>query len=535
MIGAAWADANVPGMLLETVAEAVSATVLLYDRNDELVYACAPDPTLVPIPMEFLATGTRLRDLLAALYDAGGREFPGDGRQSQPMSRDDWVANKIASLWKERSEFTEKRGDRWVRYQKRRLANGYGVCVVQDVSEQKKREHQLHADVERMQVIEEVLDQVPFAVCVNTQDMVYTGVNQAFSRFLSMPADRILGRTPSDVLPLDVAQRLEALTHQIIKTGIAVAVPERLTTVDGRAVDVVIRKFRIGRQGRYHVVTTIEDAAVLEGEASRTSLLGDRDRQAVVTYDLAIQNISGRKVLVATAVQALAHAATEALEGLGAETATVVDARELYLFLEAARKAAVDVHVVLLDSALSGSCAAVAARFQVPVIVADHEQLMDAPRAHVADIFSRSDKSRIHGGTEKTRCVIDVLVAEDNAVNQIVFSRILEGFGYRFAIARDGEQAVALWRDLSPRLVLMDITLPGINGFEAARRIRDLEADKPGLPPTPIIGVLPHPFDRDRDDCFASGMNNVILKPISPEMLEAVFAIHMQDHVALTA
>lgn len=66
----------------------------------------------------------------------------------------------------------------------------------------------------------------------------------------------------------------------------------------------------------------------------------------------------------------------------------------------------------------------------------------------------------------------------------------------------------------------MDITLPKLSGFEASVRIRNLETIENSIP---IIGVLPQAFDHDRDQCFASGMNEVILKPISPEALESVF------------
>src|SRR5690606_22389606 len=122
--------------------------------------------------------------------------------------------------------------------------------------------------------------------------------------------------------------------------------------------------------------------------------------------------------------------------------------------------------------------------------------------------------------------LIDVLVAEDNPVNQIVFSQIIEGFGYRYAIAPSGPEAVRLWQEKCPRIVLMDVTLPEISGFEACRIIRSLET---GAYPVPIIGVLAHPFDHDREQCLASGMDDVILKPLSPEMLEGVFAAHLRE------
>ena len=130
---------------------------------------------------------------------------------------------------------------------------------------------------------------------------------------------------------------------------------------------------------------------------------------------------------------------------------------------------------------------------------------------------------------------IDVLVAEDNEVNQIVFSQIIEGLGYSYVLATDGEEAVRLWREHSPRLVLMDVTLPKLTGFEASAAIRALED---GVQAVPIIAVLPQAFDRDREACIEAGMNDVILKPISPEALDAVFQRYLlsdEDEIAAEA
>jgi CheY-like chemotaxis protein len=113
-------------------------------------------------------------------------------------------------------------------------------------------------------------------------------------------------------------------------------------------------------------------------------------------------------------------------------------------------------------------------------------------------------------------------VAEDNDINQIVFSQILEGLGYRHMLAATGDEAVRLWAEHRPQIVLMDISLPGFNGFEAARLIRQMEETGDGTH-TPIIGVLTQAFERDRAECVKSGMDDVIMKPVSPDMLEMVF------------
>lgn len=82
-----------------------------------------------------------------------------------------------------------------------------------------------------------------------------------------------------------------------------------------------------------------------------------------------------------------------------------------------------------------------------------------------------------------------------------------------------------MWTEYRPQLMLMDITLPGLNGFEATRLIREVEAGSASR--TPIVGVLTQALDQDRDACFASGMDDVILKPVSPDMLQLVFLKHL--------
>ena len=112
---------------------------------------------------------------------------------------------------------------------------------------------------------------------------------------------------------------------------------------------------------------------------------------------------------------------------------------------------------------------------------------------------------------------VDVLVAEDNDVNQMVFNHMLGESGYSYRIAGDGEEAVQLWRRLKPRLVLMDVSMPRMNGYQATAHIRDHEA-KLGTH-TPIVGVTAHALKDDRTRCLNSGMDDYMPKPISPEKL----------------
>ncbi|WP_029616927.1 PAS-domain containing protein [Pseudorhizobium marinum] len=114
--------------------------------------------------------------------------------------------------------------------------------------------------------------------------------------------------------------------------------------------------------------------------------------------------------------------------------------------------------------------------------------------------------------------VIDVLVAEDNEVNQIVFTQILQGTPWRFEIVENGAKAVDAWQAMAPSLILMDVSMPVMNGHQATQKIRELERQTGGH--VPIIGVTAHALESDKELCLAAGMDDYMSKPISPELLE---------------
>jgi signal transduction histidine kinase/DNA-binding response OmpR family regulator len=114
---------------------------------------------------------------------------------------------------------------------------------------------------------------------------------------------------------------------------------------------------------------------------------------------------------------------------------------------------------------------------------------------------------------------LDVLVAEDNEVNQLVFSQILNGLDINYRIASNGRVAVELHRQFKPRLILMDVSMPEMNGYEATAAIRRAE-EGTGYR-TPIIGVTAHALKGDREKCIEAGMDDYLSKPVSPNKLAA--------------
>ena len=115
---------------------------------------------------------------------------------------------------------------------------------------------------------------------------------------------------------------------------------------------------------------------------------------------------------------------------------------------------------------------------------------------------------------------LDVLVAEDNEVNQLVFSQILSGLGLAYKIVGNGSLAVDAHRELHPSIVIMDVSMPVMNGLEATAGIRANDALR-GIH-TPVIGVTAHALKGDRERCLNSGMDDYLSKPVSPDKLGAM-------------
>ncbi|MBB4659985.1 PAS domain-containing hybrid sensor histidine kinase/response regulator [Parvularcula dongshanensis] len=109
-----------------------------------------------------------------------------------------------------------------------------------------------------------------------------------------------------------------------------------------------------------------------------------------------------------------------------------------------------------------------------------------------------------------------LLVAEDNAVNQLVVKTMLTGSGYAVHFANNGEEAVALFAELSPEVVLMDVSMPIMDGFAATAAIR---ASGSAGARVPIIGVTAHALADDRQKCLKAGMSDYLAKPIKRELL----------------
>jgi PAS domain S-box-containing protein len=118
-----------------------------------------------------------------------------------------------------------------------------------------------------------------------------------------------------------------------------------------------------------------------------------------------------------------------------------------------------------------------------------------------------------------------ILVAEDNRVNQIVAAGVLTNLGYACDIVDNGRKAVAAVADGSYDLVLMDCSMPEMDGFEATRQIRLAEGADPGSRPRhmPIIALTANAINGDRERCLQAGMDDYVSKPIDRNrLIEAI-------------
>ena len=116
-----------------------------------------------------------------------------------------------------------------------------------------------------------------------------------------------------------------------------------------------------------------------------------------------------------------------------------------------------------------------------------------------------------------------LLIAEDNAVNQLVLTSMIADQGYEVEIAANGRVAVGKYVAAPPDVVVMDISMPEMDGLEAARAIRAHEAAH-GLPRTPIIAATAHVMQDDKDACFEAGMDDYVSKPIKRDVIVSALA-----------
>jgi CheY-like chemotaxis protein len=115
-----------------------------------------------------------------------------------------------------------------------------------------------------------------------------------------------------------------------------------------------------------------------------------------------------------------------------------------------------------------------------------------------------------------------ILLVEDNELNRDMLSRRLQKRGYEVVMAEDGETGVMLAQSVAPALILMDVSLPGIDGWEATRRLKASAVTRD----IPIIALTAYAERADRDKALAVGCSDFDTKPIElPRLLGKIEAL----------
>ena len=117
-----------------------------------------------------------------------------------------------------------------------------------------------------------------------------------------------------------------------------------------------------------------------------------------------------------------------------------------------------------------------------------------------------------------SQALVKVLLVEDTEDNRQMMKRLLEMSGYQVLEAVNGEEAVKLASQEQPRIILMDLSLPLIDGLTATRRIRN----SPGMSKVPIVAVSAHDTADFHSEALAAGCNAYITKPIDYPQLEEI-------------
>jgi len=554
MNDAASFDAIMQCNLLEVFCEALGAAIFVTDKLDEVTFASIRLLHFYPIRQTAIEPGSRARDLYGSLFDAGCR-FGQSGKQGG-RTRDEWIAERTAIAWKERVDTIEQAGpDRWVRIVSRRFSSGLGFVVMQDVSEQKKKENLLRIEQERVKLTEEILDTLPIAVAVKDRNLHFVAVNQQFAELAQFPAESILGRNSWDIVDAELAGRMEQADWQLLSNGEAQTDQVTINRSDGSSVNVERHARRVGRPGNHFISVSLAQSVGLsapaeapEARPAPSPVPAAAAPPAPLAHEETKRPAGSRKVLYLIGGHYVGHGLTLGLAAHDVELCLIRDEQEFAAFVPAAAAAGVAIDFVLIDGDFAPSAFNIVANagLDFRMIAAGSEDataLSEILRSLLAREQSNPGRAYKDAVPSRTptqaasapRIVaevddrLDVLAVEDNPVNRMALEQILESLEVRFAIVASGRDAIAAAATGRPRLVLADLTLPDMDIDELAR---SLSRSNAGLP---IIGLMPVDDEMNRRKCAAAGLVDCIAKPLSPDALDLIIRQHRLADPAIAA
>ena len=170
----------------------------------------------------------------------------------------------------------------------------------------------------------------------------------------------------------------------------------------------------------------------------------------------------------------------------------------------------------LLESGWTGPLVVASSDLSMPLKAntpgwqADLNSLQDVYRA-LRKAQCLSTETYFEAGADKAECKLDlrILVAEDNVINQLILRDQLEELGCSVVLACDGVEALALWQEGPFDLVLTDVNMPRMNGYELAARLRAMKVTQP------IVGATANAMRDEGERCLKAGMNHCLIKPFT--------------------
>jgi len=140
------------------------------------------------------------------------------------------------------------------------------------------------------------------------------------------------------------------------------------------------------------------------------------------------------------------------------------------------------------------------------------------PFLKISDAENRNGISEESDPENKSGKGIKVLIVEDNPINQLLVIKVLQKRGYETTIAQNGKIAIEKYKNENFDIVLMDLQMPEMDGYEAAKYIRRMDPEKANIP---IVAMTAHTIQGELEKCLAIGMNDYVSKPFSPDELNA--------------
>jgi CheY-like chemotaxis protein len=173
-----------------------------------------------------------------------------------------------------------------------------------------------------------------------------------------------------------------------------------------------------------------------------------------------------------------------------------------------------------IGAADGGGCQGADAMLKPPVTYTNVRETVELVRGRRMDAAAGVSGPR-HAGTAYK---VHVLVVEDNPVNQLVASGMLDALGYKVEIANNGAEALEEIRKRSFDIVLMDVEMPVMDGYSATREIRRWEKEN-GTRPVPVIAMTANAMSDDQARCIESGMDDHLAKPFSLDALAGLIKL----------